>query len=201
MTDAILALIPDYGLIVVFCVVALACLAVPVPASVLTLASGSFAAVGDVSLNMVLITVLLAFIIADQAAFLIAWRVGREPMHRLSRAARIGPVIQRSEALLQRHGAAAVFLSHTIFSPTCPYVTYLCGAGGLPWARFTLVAVPGAAVWTCAYVGSGYIFASQLEQAATLISNIIGSAVALGVAVGTLIVLRNRWGRPRAQAI
>ena len=47
MTDSVLALVPDYGIFLVFGVVLLACLAVPLPASVLVLTSGSFAAAGD----------------------------------------------------------------------------------------------------------------------------------------------------------
>ncbi|QUS36293.1 DedA family protein [Falsirhodobacter algicola] len=193
MTETVLALIPDYGLIVVFAVVMLACMAVPVPASVLTLTAGSFAAVGDLSLPMVLLTAFLAFAIGDQIAFLLASRFGRKLLARFADSPRMGPIIARSEDMLNRRGALAVFLSHTIFSPTCPYVTYLSGSGGLAWSRFTAVALPGAAVWTAGYVGLGYAFASQLEQVATLLSNFFGVVLASAVAIGALAVLRKRW--------
>jgi membrane protein DedA with SNARE-associated domain len=58
------------------------------------------------------------------------------------------PVVDRSRSLLKKHGSLAVFLSHTVLSPTCPYISYLSGAGGLTWRSFTLAAVPGALVWT-----------------------------------------------------
>ncbi len=198
--ETVLALIPDYGLMLVFGVVALACMAVPLPASVLTLTAGSFAAVGDLSLVTVLATTFAAFVIGDQAAFLIARHFGRRPISRLSRSARIGPVIEKSEALLQRRGAMAVFLSHTILSPTCPYVTYLSGAGGLDWARFTAVALPGALFWTFGYVGLGYAFAAQLEQVATLISNFFGIILAVTVAAGAFLILKKRWAALSTQS-
>ncbi len=193
MTETVLALIPDYGLFIVFGTVVLACMAVPLPASVLTLTAGSFAAVGDLSLVSVLTTVFAAFAIGDQAAFLLARRFGRKPVVHLSKSPRFGPIIQRSETLLQRRGALAVFLSHTIFSPTCPYVTYLSGAGGLTWSWFTAAALPSAAVWTAGYVGLGYIFAAQLEQVATLISNFFGIVLAMAVAIGAILLLKKRW--------
>ena len=193
MTETVLALIPDYGLLVLFVVIALACMAVPLPASVLTLTAGSFSAVGDLSLVLVLAVAFVAFAIGDQSAFWIAQRFGRVPIKRLATSRRFGPVICRSEALLQERGALAVFLSHTIFSPTCPYVTYLSGAGGLSWGRFTAVALPGAAMWVGAYAGLGFVFATQLEQIATLISNFLGVVLAAALVIGVLMVLRRRW--------
>jgi len=103
--------------------------------------------------------------------------------------------------MLTHRGATAVFLSHTIFSPTCPYVTYLSGAGGLSWSRFTAVALPGAAVWTTGYVGLGYVFAAQLEQVATLISNFFGVVLAVAVAIAALMLLKNRWKAAQSRAV
>ncbi len=193
MIDTILALVPDYGLILIFAVVFLACLAAPLPASMLVLTAGSFAAAGDLSLLGVLLTTFLAFLFGDQLAYGIARVAGKRLVAALGRSERIGPVVQRSKELLRNRGTSAVFLSHTIFSPTCPYVTYLSGAGGLPWRSFALAAIPGALVWTSAYVALGYVFATQLEMIAQLITNFLGVVLAGAIAVGALLLLRNRW--------
>ncbi|MBO6640446.1 MAG: hypothetical protein JJ920_20600 [Roseitalea sp.] len=79
MIETVLALVPEYGLMVVFGVVALACMAAALPTSVLTLTAGSFAAIGDLSLTMVLITTFLAYVVSDQAALLVARRICRPP--------------------------------------------------------------------------------------------------------------------------
>jgi membrane protein DedA with SNARE-associated domain len=200
MIETVLALIPDYGLIVVFVTVALAGLALPAPASVLTLTAGSFAAVGDLSLTWVIVTAFAGVAIGDQIAFMLAKWFGQAGVAKLARSPRFGPVVEKSEGLLKRHGALAVFISHTVLSPTCPYVTYLSGAGGLPWLRFTLVALVGAALWACAYVGLGYVFATQLEQVATIISNFFGVVLAICIAVGAIMLLRNRWNRMKQKA-
>jgi len=47
MTDLILTLAADYGVPLLFSVTFLSCLALPVPSSLLMLASGGFAAAGD----------------------------------------------------------------------------------------------------------------------------------------------------------
>ncbi|WP_371171495.1 DedA family protein [Aliiroseovarius sp. 2305UL8-7] len=197
MIDTVLALIPDYGLFLVFGVVFLACLAVPLPASMLVLTAGSFAAAGDFSFVLVVMTTFVAFILGDQLAFALASRFGRKLIARLSQSDRFAPILNRSEALLQKHGALSVLMSHTIISPTCPYISYLSGAGGLPWRSFTGVAVMGALIWTLAYVGLGYVFATQLEQVATLLSNFFGVVLAVATAIGALLILRSRWKKMR----
>lgn len=193
MTETVLALVPEYGLSLIFAVVALACLAVPLPASVLVLTSGGFAATGDLSLASVLLVAFSAYVIGDQSAFLIARIAGPGLIGRLKRSERVAPVIARSEEMLQRRGSMAVLLSHTILSPTCPYVSYLSGSGGLPWRRFTMAAIPGALIWTGGYVMLGFSFATQLEQIAEIISQFFGIVLALCVGVAALVLLRRRW--------
>lgn len=193
MIDSILALVPGYGLYLLFGVVFVACLAVPLPASLLVLTAGSFAASGQMSLINVFLVSFAAFVLGDQVAYSLARRIGPPLFGWLRKSPRVGPVLDRSEDLLQRKGALAVFLSHTIFSPTCAYISYLSGAGGLAWRAFSWSAVPGAFVWTLAYVGLGYVFASQLDVAAQALSNFFGIIMAGAVAIGCFVVLRSRW--------
>ena len=87
----------------------------------------------------------------------------------------------------------AVLMSHTIVSPTCPYITYLSGAGGLSWKQFTVAAIPGAVIWTAAYLGLGVIFAAQLEQVISVLSNFFGVVLAGCALLGLGVLLRKRW--------
>lgn len=198
MTETVLALVPDYGVFLVFGVVLLACLAVPLPASVLVLTSGSFAAAGDISLLTVFFAATVAYVLGDQLAYGLARKLGPSVLGFFERSERTAPVVEKSKALLQRRGALAVLISHTILSPTCPYVSYLSGAGGLNWRRFTVAAIPGALIWTAMYVGLGYTFASQLEQVASILSNFFGVVLAGAVAVTSVVLLMRRW---QAQAV
>ena len=96
MIATVLALVPDYGVYLIFGAVFLACLAVPVPASVLVLTSGSFVASGDLSLAAVLTSVLLAYVAGDQIAFLLASRIGARVLGVFERSERAAPVVDRS---------------------------------------------------------------------------------------------------------
>lgn len=193
MTDTLLGLIPDYGLFVVFLSVFLGCLALPLPASLLVLAAGGFAAAGDLVLWHVLGVAWLAFCLGDQVAFSIARRVAPALQSAGKRFAKVGRLLDRSTDLLAHRGAWAVLLSHTLLSPTCAYVTYLCGAGRMPRRSFTAYALFGAAIWTSAYVGLGYVFADQLSQTSDLLNNAIGLIISLVVIGVSAAWLTRKW--------
>ena len=193
MTDQIIAMIPDYGLIVIFLVVALACLALPLPASMLVIAAGAFAAAEDLVWWQVLGVVFAAFVLGDQIAFRIAASVGPRLLAWLRAKPRLAPLLDRSEVLLDRRGQTAVLISHTILSPTCAYISYLCGAGGMTWRAFSVASTIGAAIWTAFYVGVGYVFAAQLTQVGAILSNFFGTIFALIVCYVSLAWLRKRW--------
>lgn len=198
MIETVISLVPTYGLYLLFGVVLAACLAVPLPASMVVLTSGSFAAAGEMALISVLAATFVAYVAGDQLAYGIARSVGPGMLSRFKKSPRTGPILERSEKLLQKRGASAVFLSHTIVSPTCPYISYLSGAGGLNWAKFVMAAIPGAAIWTGAYVGLGYMFAGQLETVAETLSHFFGFVLAGAVVLGCLILVRSRWRAMRA---
>lgn len=188
MTDTLLDLIPHYGLIVLFVTGFLACLAIPIPSSMLVLAAGSFAATGDLVLWHVFAVAFVSYVLGDQTAFGIAHWAGAPFLQWLRKSPRMEPVISKSQDLIQRRGQAAVVISHTILSPTCPYVSYLCGAGGMNWIRFSFAAIGGAFIWSCVYVGLGFVFATQLTLVAGILSNFFGVIMA-----GTTIALCVLW--------
>lgn len=193
MTEAILALVPDYGLLIVFIVVFLGTFGAPMPTSMLVLAAGGFAASGDLNVWAVLGITLLAFLIGDQLAFGAAKSVGPKILSTLRRNTTASRLVDRADALLDERGPAAVFLSHTVLSPTCAYVTYLGGLTGLTRMAHSTAAIAGASVWNGAYVGLGYAFASRLNDISTIMGNLIGMIAAGAVLWVSFRWLHHRW--------
>jgi len=193
VTDTLIALVPDYGLYVLFATIVLACLAAPLPASMLLMVSGAFAASGDLVWWHVACVGFAAYVVGDQIAYWVASIFGSRLLGKLRQKPQFEPVIVKSEDLLARRGRVAVILSHTVLSPTCPYVSYLCGAGGMAWVRFTPAAAIGAAVWSGFYLVLGYAFATQIEQIATMIGNFFGVVMAGCAGLAALAWLRKSW--------
>ena len=193
MTEFFLGLIPDYGLYVVFISVLLAGLAIPLPSSMVVLAAGGFAAVGDLSLWRLLAVCFFAFCLADQLAFQIARFAGDPLLHRMRSSNRIGAMLNRSESMVNQHGLKAVVLSHTIVSPTAPYVNFLCGAGSMGWRSFSVAACSGSALWTLVLVSIGFLFSGRLPQLTNLTVDLAILSAALAIALILSVWLRHKW--------
>lgn len=193
MTDALLALVPTYGVWLILLALPLSCLALPVPSSILVMTAGGFAAAGDLTLWQVQAAAFAGFVAGDQLAYGIARKGGASLVARMTSRPKLGPVFAKAEAMLNRRGTLAVFLSRTVFSPLGPYMGYLSGALRLHWGAFTLAAVLGAACWSVAYSMLGYVFATQITQVASLIGNAIGFILAGAMVVGLIWYLLRSW--------
>jgi membrane protein DedA with SNARE-associated domain len=193
MTDTLLALVPTYGLWLILGSVWLSCLALPIPSSMLVMAAGGFAASGDLTYWQVIAAAVAGFVAGDQAAYHLAHWGGPSLLARARRRPGMAGMVARAETLLDRRGVGAVFLSRTIVSPLGPYLGYLSGALGLRWIAFTVAAVLGAVCWATAYTTLGYLFADQITQIATIISNFGGLVIGAVLALGTGAWLRSSW--------
>lgn len=188
MTDWFLALVPEYGLWLIGFTTFLSCLALPVPASLVMLAGGAFAAAGDLSLAATMAAAFLGAVAGDQTGY----AIGRGGAARLGAGAAGGKrerLLSQARDLLDRSGGSGVFLSRWLVSPLGPYVNFIAGATGIGWAGFTIWGAAGEAVWVGLYTGIGYAFAGRIEMIGDIAGNISGFIAAaivaalLGVAV------------------
>jgi membrane-associated protein len=183
VTETLMGLVPGYGPWLLALATFLSCLALPIPASILMLAGGAFAAGGDLTLGLAMASAFAGAILGDQAGFRIG-RLGGPILQRLvaghpDRAA----LLARARDVTASRGGAGVFLSRWLFSPLGPWVNLVAGATGLGWGLFTLSAAAGEAVWVGLYTGAGYLFADRISDLAGLAGNLSGMLAAGLVAV------------------
>jgi len=184
MTDLILTLAADYGVPLLFSVTFLSCLALPVPSSLLMLASGGFAAAGDLSLVAVAVAAFGGAVIGDNLGYWIARRFGPHLTRWLATRPRRAAMRDRSQAFMQKWGGSSVFFSCWLVAPVGPYVNYVSGLTSFSWPRFALWGMAGEVVWVGLYVGLGFLFADNITAISALLSSISGFLVAFVVAVG-----------------
>lgn len=181
MTDWLLSLVPQYGVFLLTAGAYCACLALPIPVSVLMLTAGGFAAAGDLSLVACVGGTLAGAVAGDQTGYL----GGRHGGARLIAAMgkRAAPV-EKAAAFLATHGGIAVFLSRWLFTALGPYVNLAAGAARQPWWHFTLWGVIGEGVWVGIYIGVGYVFTGNLAAASSMALDVIGILAGGVVAFG-----------------
>lgn len=184
MTDWLLGLVPTYGLWLIAACTFASCLALPIPASILMLAAGGFAASGDLVLGQVIAAALAGAVAGDQIGFWLGRRGGAAWVDRLARGPRAA-LILRARGLIATRGALAVFLSRWLFSPLGPYVNVMGGAMRQGWGVFTLWAVAGEAVWCGLYILAGRAAGGNLTAASDMLGSVLG-LVATGTAMAGL---------------
>ena len=196
MTEALLALVPLWGPWAVALTTFLSCLALPVPASLVMLAAGGFAAVGDLSLVTARLAAFAGAVAGDHAGFALGRLGGPVLMARLATRPRRARLVGKAVAALHGRGAVTVFLSRWLFSPLGPWVNFAGGATGYPWPRLALPQAAGEAVWVALYVGLGWAFAGTLEAAADLAGSALGllaaGAATAGLGLWLRLLLRQR---------
>lgn len=178
MTDALLALVAVWGLPLIVVSTFLSCLALPIPASLVMLAGGAFAASGDIALWQTVLGALTGAVAGDHAGYLAA-RASAGPFGRWmqARPARRA-ALDRARGFLDRRGGLAVFLSRWLVSPLGPWVNVAAGLSAMPLRRFTPWEIAGEAVWVTLYVGAGYAAAGHIEAAQATIGNALGMVAA-----------------------
>lgn len=199
MTDTVLVLLASYGSAALFAVTFLSCLAVPVPASLMMLTGGAFAASGDLLLTTTSLAAYMGALSGDQAGYLIG-RSCAGSLERWAAARRTrAHLLARARASIDRWGGAGVFLSRWLVSPLGPYVNFAGGAGRMHWGRFSAWGAAGEAVWVGLYVGLGYVFSGSLIAVAAFAADVSG-LIAGGVVAASLGLwlraLQRRQGRP-----
>jgi membrane-associated protein len=183
MTDWLLALVPTYGLWLLAVVTFLACLALPVPCSILMLTAGGFVATGDLVLWQVMGAAISGAVLGDQVGYRVGYHGGNTFLNRLAANPSRGALLRRAMDLMDRRGAIGIFFTRWLFAPVGPWANFAAGASAFNYVRFTIWAIAGEIVWVSLYVLIGYSFAGNIEAA----SEMAGSA--LGILAGVAAML------------
>ena len=184
MSEIVLALVADYGVPVVFIVTFLSCLALPVPSSLLMLASGGFAATGDLSLTAVVLAAFIGAVLGDNTGYWIARASGVRMTTWLEAQPKRATLRRKSQSFMDKSGGSSVFFSRWLAAPLGPYVNFVSGLTNFKWHRFALWGLLGEIVWVGLYVGLGYTFADNITSVASILGNASGLITALLVGTG-----------------
>lgn len=190
MTEALLALLPLWGAPLLALVTFLSCLALPIPASLVMLTAGALSASGDLPFWSATLAALGGAIGGDQIGYATGRRWGVNTLARAASTPARRAVIDRARATLDRHGPTGVFLSRWLVSPLGPWVNLAAGAAAMPWARFTVPAVTGEAVWVALYIGTGFGFTQSVARIADIGGAASGLLAAAVVTLGAGLALR-----------
>ncbi len=181
--------IVSYGSPMVGAVLLLGALGVPVPGTLMVIASGAFVRQGILDMFSTPILGLLGAVSGD----ITIYGVGRFANVWIAR--RFGQTAswQKAHAFFQQRGGVAIYLTRWLLTPFAVPTNLIAGSSGYPFWKLSLFDISGELTWIVLYGGLGYAFGSQWELISDFISNFTGLIVGVFVlGLGLYFAFRSR---------
>jgi membrane protein DedA with SNARE-associated domain/rhodanese-related sulfurtransferase len=198
MAHEIIALMAQYGVLLVFLNVLVTQLGAPVPAVPTLVVAGSLAAAGGPPvLAGTMAAVVAGCLLGDSFWYVAGRRYGAGVMRLLCRIS-LSPdsCVQRSELRFQRWRGQVLLVAK--FVPGLSTVgSSLVGAMRLRWPVFVLFDGLGSLLWAALWTGLGYAFATSVDHVLSTIASAGTMAIQLLLALLALYVLARWWQRRR----
>jgi membrane protein DedA with SNARE-associated domain len=193
--NAIVQLLVKHGYSVLFASVFARQMCLPVPAILFLIAAGALAGSGRMTLAIALGLAIMACLLADMMWYEAGRRWGDQILHFIYGLA-LDPdaAARRSKETFARHGPRTLMLAKFVVgldAATPP----LAGVSGSSRLRFIAFDTVGAALWSGACAGLGYVLGKDLDRAAAYASQI-------GHAFGDRCIRRTSYvRRPQACSV
>jgi membrane protein DedA with SNARE-associated domain len=186
-----------YGYWAVFGAVAVEGAGVPAPGQTI-LEAGAAAATapgGRLRIGWLLATAILAAALGNTLGYLIGRTGGRGLLRRLGLGERH---LERMELGFARWGGWLILFARFFDGPR-QLNGIAAGVLGMPWARFTLLNLAGAAIWVCFWGLGVYFLDLHLDQAVALLRRLnpwVAAATLAGLGLAAVLA----WRRPPGSA-
>ena len=187
------ALVSDYGLAVLFLLVAMESAGIPLPGETALIAASVLASRGHFDIVAVIVVAAVAAIVGDNIGYWIGRLGGRKLLTRsawLDRHA--SRVLPWSERFFARHGAKTIFLGRFV-AVLRVTAAWLAGVSKMSWWRFFFWNAAGGVCWAV-LIGLVAYYAGQAAADAINRYGLYGAVVIVAVAAAGFIAVR-LWRR------
>jgi membrane protein DedA with SNARE-associated domain len=181
-------LLLEYGLVLLFALVALESTGVPLPGETALIAAGVLASQGHYSIVWVIVVAAAGAIVGDNAGYWIGRKGGRALLRRIPILRdHFERILPPAEAFFERHGAKAVFFGRFI-SLLRVTAAWLAGIGHMSWWRFLFWNAAGGIVWAAAFGVVAYYAGRTAAEAINKYGLYAGIALVVVIVVGVVAV-------------
>jgi membrane protein DedA with SNARE-associated domain len=196
------SLVHDYGLVVLFLLIAMESAGIPLPGETALVAAGVFASHGDMDIVAVIVVAAVAAIVGDNVGYWAGRLGGRKLLRRWRwlehHAARVLPW---SERFFMRHGAKTIFFGR-FFAILRVTAAWLAGVSEMHWWRFFLYNALGGICWAVLVGLVAYFAGHAAADAISRYGLYGGVAIVVVLAVGAIVYrfVKRRMLRAESEA-
>ena len=166
---------------------------VPVPGETILLLA-SFLAYSEHNLRLpwIVLVATIAATLGDNLGFALGYYGGRPLLMRCQALFRIQDgTLERCERLFARYGAVTIFFARFVFGMRI-VAGPMAGVLRMPWRRFTVFNLLGAALWATVISGAGYLFGQHWERLARDVKRFD-----IAIAILVFLAATSLWWRSR----
>jgi membrane protein DedA with SNARE-associated domain len=174
--------IEDYGLLILFLIVAAESSGIPVPGETALITSGVLASQGHFDIQWVIVVAAAAAIIGDNIGYWIGRKGGTKLLDRWAFTRRLrDKYMPPARRFFDAHGGKTIFLARFV-AVLRIFGAWIAGITHMPWWRFLLWNAAGGICWAV-LVGLIAYFLGHAAADAIQKWGLIGAGVAAGIAV------------------
>lgn len=194
MSETISGLVATYGYLLVFVFVGLESFGIPLPGETALVSAAAYAALGHLSIGLVILAAAAGAIVGDNAGYWIGREGGRAFVLRYGTKVGLNEEhLARAERFFQTHGGKTVFIGRFI-ALLRSWAAVLAGMGSMPYGQFTAYNASGGIVWATCFGLLGYFFGRSLPTLERYIGQ-ASLALVLFAALFVALLLAWRWFR------
>ncbi len=179
----LLTLLQEYGYPILWLSVFIGAVGIPLPNSLVLLAAGAFAALGDFNFAALAVVSISAFVAGDNTSYWIGRRWGSKVLHWMEGRLIKPQTLERSRVYFERLGGWAIFSSRFLVSALGGAINLLAGAELYPYRRFVVYDIGGETLGALLPLTLGYIFGASWDAVGDLLGSFSLFIVALLVAL------------------
>ncbi|MFD8086150.1 DedA family protein [Kitasatospora sp. NPDC059722] len=181
-------LLDHYGYLAVALLVLLDNCGIPVPGQTILVLACVYAGTGHLDFAAVLVIAFVAATLGNSLGYLIGSTGGRAFVHRWGRYVLLTPArMERADGFFATHGGKVVAVARFV-DGLRQTNGIIAGTTEMPWRRFAVFNVIGAALWTAAWGTFGFVAGANIGTVyRTAIRYQLWFAVGLGVLVAALL--------------
>jgi membrane protein DedA with SNARE-associated domain len=165
LSDALLSLVPIYGLWIIFGIVAFESAGVPLPGETILVASALLSATtGKINIVVVVLAAAAGAVVGDGVGYVVGRRLGVPFLRRYGRYIRLDEDrLLIGRYLFFQYGNAVVFFGRFI-AVLRMFAALLAGANNMPAARFFFFNITGGISWACLFGFGAYAVGAQIYK-------------------------------------
>jgi membrane protein DedA with SNARE-associated domain len=181
------SLVQDYGLVILFVLIAMESAGVPLPGETALITAGVLAARGDMDIVEVIVVAAAAAIIGDNVGYWVGRLGGRRLLERWEPLERhASRVLPWSERFFKRHGAKTIFFGR-FFAVLRVTAAWLAGISRMHWWQFFFWNAAGGICWAVLVGLVSYYLGRAAAEAINRYGLIAGIAIVALLVLGALV--------------